>query len=62
MLCGALLAPADASFAQALAGDGLRAALGDSADELWIYDDLAAGFAAAEQSGKPLLVSFRCVP
>lgn len=28
----------------------------------WIYDDLAAGFAAARKSGKPLLVNFSCVP
>lgn len=25
----------------------------------WVYDDIEAGFAAAKQSGKPLLVVFR---
>ncbi len=28
----------------------------------WIYEDMAAGYAQAEKTGKPLLVSFRCVP
>ena len=28
----------------------------------WIYEDMAAGYAKAEKTGKPLLVSFRCVP
>lgn len=28
----------------------------------WIYNDLAAGFAEAERTGKPLLVALRCVP
>ena len=28
----------------------------------WIYNDIAAGFAKAKQSGKPLFVTFRCVP
>ena len=28
----------------------------------WIYNDLAAGFAAATKSDKPLFVTFRCVP
>ena len=28
----------------------------------WIYDDIAAGFAEAKATGKPLLVTLRCVP
>ena len=28
----------------------------------WIYDDIKRGFIEANQSGKPLLVVFRCVP
>lgn len=28
----------------------------------WIYNDLAAGFAEAERTGKPLMVVLRCVP
>jgi hypothetical protein len=27
----------------------------------WVYDDVAAGFARAKQTGKPMLVVFRCV-
>jgi hypothetical protein len=30
--------------------------------EHWIYDDITAGFAEAKATGKPLLVTFRCVP
>lgn len=30
--------------------------------EHWIYDDIAAGFVEARATGKPLLVTFRCVP
>lgn len=28
----------------------------------WIYDDIGRGFKEARKQGKPLLVSFRCVP
>lgn len=28
----------------------------------WIYDDIGRGYQEARKSGKPLLVSFRCVP
>lgn len=28
----------------------------------WIYDDLPTAFSRAKESGKPLLVVFRCVP
>lgn len=30
--------------------------------ERWIYNDLEAGFAEAEKTGKPLMVVLRCVP
>lgn len=32
------------------------------ANGFWIYNDLAKGFAEARQTGKPMLVSFRCIP
>ncbi len=32
------------------------------AEGFWIYDDLAAGFAEAKKTGKPLLVVLRCIP
>lgn len=32
------------------------------ADKLWIYNDLAKGFAEAKRTGKPMLVVFRCIP
>ncbi len=31
-------------------------------DARWIYNDFAAGFAKAKETGKPLLVVLRCVP
>jgi hypothetical protein len=34
----------------------------DAYGKTWIYDDLAKGFKEAAASGKPLLVSIRCVP
>ena len=37
-----------------------RKAFGASGD--WIYNDLGEGVRAANQSGKPLLVVFRCIP
>ena len=39
-----------------------RAGLNDPAANFWIYDDVEAGYATAKKSGKPMLVSFRCVP
>jgi hypothetical protein len=44
------------------ANEGLRRALGDELAGPWVYDDLEAGYAEARASGKPLLVSIRCVP
>lgn len=47
----------------ASAQDDLKKNLKDNnVAEHWIYDDIAAGFAAARASSKPLLVTFRCVP
>ena len=34
----------------------------DEFADLWIYGDLEQGFAEAQQTGKPLLVTYRCVP
>jgi hypothetical protein len=31
-------------------------------DGYWIYNDLEAGFAEAKETGKPVLVVFRCIP
>ena len=28
----------------------------------WIYNDLPAGIAKAKQSGRPMLVTLRCIP
>ena len=43
--------------------DKLREALKDTdLVGTWIYDDLDAGIAEAKKSGKPLLVTLRCVP
>ena len=39
-----------------------RARLKDNAADFWIYDDIDAGTSRAAESGKPLLISFRCVP
>jgi hypothetical protein len=33
-----------------------------SALDAWIYNDVAKGFLAARENGKPLLVVFRCIP
>jgi hypothetical protein len=40
----------------------LREALKDSAGAHWIYDDFPEAMKRAEQTGRPLLVLFRCVP
>jgi serine protease Do len=34
----------------------------ESYGKSWIYDDIQRGFDEARASGKPLLVSIRCVP
>ncbi len=33
-----------------------------AASKTWIYNDVAQGFAEAKRSGKPLLVTLRCIP
>lgn len=58
----ALVALVCAAFAAAPAGDTeqIRQALRDvQPGPGWIYNDLAAGFAEAKRTGKPLLVVFR---
>ena len=39
-----------------------RKRLKDTAADFWIYDDLRKGETLAAETGKPLLISFRCVP
>ena len=34
----------------------------DSFADLWIYGDLKQGFEEAQRTGKPVLVTYRCVP
>jgi len=40
----------------------LRDALKDDVGDHWIYDDYPAAVTRAKQTGRPLLVLFRCVP
>ena len=40
----------------------LREALKDNVGGHWIYDDFKQAQARAKETGKPLLVLFRCVP
>ena len=61
-LLAALLVASPLLPAQALTGNALQKALHDPAAGFWIYDDVAKGYAEAKKTGKPLLVSFRCVP
>lgn len=49
----------------ALADEGLRKRIKDEHSrngDHWIYNDIEAGFAEAKRTGKPLLITFRCVP
>ena len=39
-----------------------KALLDDQITDAWIYEDIEAGYAKARETGRPLLVSFRCVP
>lgn len=56
-----LFLPTAAAFGQARDRDTLvrndRKAFEEDAN--WIYNDLAKGFAAAKEAGKPMLVVFR---
>ena len=57
------LAITSAAFVAADGNTKLKAFLNDDkVPDGWIYEDIDAGYAAAKKSGKPLLVSFRCVP
>ena len=48
------------SVARAQDYEKLKTALGDvHLADGWIYEDIAAGYAEAKKTGKPLLVSFR---
>ena len=53
------------SFAQAVK-DREAAVRNDKAtmenDKRWMYNDIAAGFAEAKKTGKPLMIVLRCVP
>ncbi|MGE4549891.1 MAG: Trx7/PDZ domain-containing (seleno)protein [Opitutales bacterium] len=47
------------------ADEGLRNRIKDEHSrngDHWIYNDIAGGFAEAKRSGKPLFITFRCVP
>ena len=57
-----LLAFPTVLLAQDLVGDELQKALRDDAAGFWVYDDLPAAEKQAAKSGKPLLITFRCVP
>jgi hypothetical protein len=49
-----------AAGAQDAAKEQLRVALKDNEVKGdWIYDDLAAGMAAAKKTGKPMMIVFR---
>lgn len=51
------------SSADLLAQSNLQETLKDtSVAAHWIYDDYTQAVARAKMSGKPLLVTFRCVP
>ncbi len=56
------LTTATPCVSQGLVGDALAKDLKDNAASFWIYDDLKAAEATAKKTGKPLLISFRCVP
>ena len=59
LLLGTLAACSQTAFAQT----DLQKNLKDTGvGAHWIYNDIAKGFAEARETGKPLLVSFRCVP
>ncbi len=63
MLIGSLLvwSPAFAEDAAPVLREKLQDEHAVGADG-WIYNDIARGFAEAKRTGKPLFVTFRCVP
>ncbi len=58
---GFLALPASAQDVQDTSS-AKRKRLKDNAADFWIYDDIDKGFAQSAETGKPLLVSFSCVP
>ena len=62
-LAGLVMGVLGAAVPEALAQNDLKKNLKDTnvADH-WVYNDIASGFAAARATGKPLLVTVRCVP
>ena len=62
-LVGLVMGLFGAVVPESLAQNDLKKNLKDTnvADH-WIYNDIAAGFAEARTTGKPLLVTVRCVP
>ena len=62
LVLGAALLALPRAFSDDDLAEKLRVSLGDEVADFWIYDDLEKGFATARETGKPLLVSFRCVP
>ena len=40
----------------------LRKSTNDKASDFWVYDDMEAAKAQANSTGKPLLVTVRCIP
>ena len=63
LLAVAIPGPVAAQDAQAQdAATTKRQRLKDKAADFWIYDDIDKGYAQSAETGKPLLVSFRCVP
>jgi len=54
-----------ACFCLPVSADDLRDRLQDKNgkdSDVWVYNDIPAAMAAARKSGKPLFVTFRCVP
>jgi len=54
-----------ACFCLPVSADDLRDRLQDNNgkdSDVWVYNDIPAAMAAARKSGKPLFVTFRCVP
>ena len=53
---------ASLSAREAPINEHLKKGLSDKAASFWIYDDMVSARAQAKSSGKPLLVTVRCVP
>ena len=61
-----LFTHAASSYAEGTVKDREGAVRGDKSrmegNQRWIYNDIDAGFARAKETGKPLLVTLRCLP